>query len=602
MGLRVPSRALAVVALFARVSVAASAAGTADAATSASATVVSSAVDVPTTIDCDVLVVGGGTGGVAAAIAATRNGCSTVILEETDWLGGQLTSQGVSCPDEHSYIETCATASYGAFRRLVREYYQLGFRLSEKGRAQKPLNPGAGWVSHICHEPRAGLAAIDRLLRPAIDTGMLRVLTNASVTGVEARAGMVSKVEVRAPTGATSSSTATAASIVIHPRYVIEATPLGDFLEQAGVPFSVGMESQSETGEPHAYPGPPDPRGVQGFTYCFAVERRPVGENHTIAKPALYDRFNLKRRYGLNKSPMFEDKPGKASPFWMYRRLLAAELFDDPRIPSDIAMINWGSNDYHERDLIGASPAERAEILDEAKQQSLGFLYWLQTECPRDEGGKGYPEFKLRPDVMGTTDGLSKYPYIRESRRIRALKTVVEKEVTSNTSPHARAAHFDDTVGTAFYYMVDIHVCVGDPHPLGPKGWGVPPAKPFEIPLGALIPKTGGNVLAGGKNLGVTHVANGAYRMHPGEWSIGEAAGTLAAMCVEKATSPEQVRSTPRTPARSPKAVARAGRSDLLVHRLACERPVFRGARKYSPSSTAGHRMLTTSSSSRTPN
>ena len=57
-------------------------------------------------IECEVLVVGGGMGGVAAALAALRRGRQACLVEETDWLGGQSTAQGVSALDEHDLIET----------------------------------------------------------------------------------------------------------------------------------------------------------------------------------------------------------------------------------------------------------------------------------------------------------------------------------------------------------------------------------------------------------------------------------------------------------------------------------------------------------------
>lgn len=483
----------------------------------------------------DVLIVGGGTGGVSAAIAATRNGRSVVMLEETAWIGGQLTSQGLSCPDAHGDIETVSTSSFSAYRRLVRDYYTLGYRLSKAGREKTFFNPGDGWVSRLCHEPRAALAAINQLLKPATDAGYLRVYTNTVVTSATSTTGIVTEV-----TAERSSPTNPSAKEVLRfrPRYVIEATLVGDFLELAGVPFNVGLESQAQTGEPHAYPGDPDPRGVQGFTQCFAVEYRP-GESHIIAKPAMYETFLKQNRYTLNGYLFFNFHPANRSPFWTYRRMISSQLFDDARLPNDVAVINWGSNDYHDRDIIGASPAERLEILDEAKQLSLGFLYWMQTECPRDEGGKGYPELMLRPDVMGTTDGVAMAPYIRESRRIKARTTVVEQDL-HNTSPLVRARLFDDSVGIGNYYIIDLHACVGDPRPLAVRP-GNFTCKPFQIPLGAIIPATNSNVLAGQKNLGVTHVANGAYRMHPTEWNVGEAAGTLAAFCLENGVTPTEV-------------------------------------------------------------
>ena len=95
----------------------------------------------------DVLVVGGGLGGVAAALAALRSGRSVVLTEEFDWLGGQLTSQAVP-PDEHTWVEQFGvTASYRALRDGIREYYRRYYPLSAASRATAQLNPG--WVD-VC--------------------------------------------------------------------------------------------------------------------------------------------------------------------------------------------------------------------------------------------------------------------------------------------------------------------------------------------------------------------------------------------------------------------------------------------------------------------
>ncbi len=112
---------------------------------------------------------------------------------------------------------------------------------------------------------------------------------------------------------------------------------------------------------------------------------------------------------------------------------------------------------------------------------SLGFLYWLQTECPRDEGGFGYPELKLRADVMDTPDGLSKFPYIRESRRIKALTRIVEQDIVAELRPDATQAAWKESVGIGWYPM-DLHPAVGNPTSK------FEPTLPFQIPLGALIP------------------------------------------------------------------------------------------------------------------
>ena len=89
----------------------------------------------------DLLIVGGGTSGVAAALTALRLGLRVVLTEETDWLGGQLTAQAVP-PDENAWIETAdAPPGYAEFRNRVRDYYRrLGFQIALD-------DTGAGYAS-----------------------------------------------------------------------------------------------------------------------------------------------------------------------------------------------------------------------------------------------------------------------------------------------------------------------------------------------------------------------------------------------------------------------------------------------------------------------
>ena len=174
---------------------------------------------------------------------------------------------------------------------------------------------------------------------------------------------------------------------------------------------------------------------------------------------------------------------------------------------------------------------------------SLSFLYWLQTEVERPDGGKGWKGLRLRNDVMGTEDGLAKYPYVRESRRIKALFTVLEehvgKEQRASVSGLSRdelkAATFDDSVGIG-YYHIDLH-----PSSRGDNYIDFP-SLPFQIPLGALIPQNMENLLPANKNIGTTHITNGCYRLHPVEWSIGEAVGMLVPFALSKNVTPKQVR------------------------------------------------------------
>ncbi|MFQ3672880.1 MAG: FAD-dependent oxidoreductase [Aggregatilineales bacterium] len=475
--------------------------------------------------DVAVAIIGGSLGGVAAADPASVHPC--LLTEEAVWLGGQLTAQGVSAPDEHAYIETFgAPASYLRLRAAIRQTY-----IEREGAPaimaesvlgpNLPLNPGNGWVSRLCFLPARAAALFEQQLPVARLRGR--------VVSAEAEGGHVRSVTVEDASGAQHR---------IRARYFLDATDTGELLPLADVPFVTGAEARADTGEPHAHLMA-RPRESQGFTFCFAVEFC-AGEDHTIPKPEGYEAFRDSQPYtlsplGRDGQPvvyrMFDTSEQGNLPFWSYRRLHDGALLGG----NDIALINWISNDYHGGDILHAAPDERARYLDEAKRLSLGFLYWLQTECPRDDGGYGYPELKLRPDVMGTADGLSQQPYIRESRRIVACTRIAEQDITAEHNDGARARHVEDSVGVGWYAM-DLHPCVGNP-----SVSMYAPTRPFQIPLRALLPAMGGNLIAACKNIGTTHLTNGAYRLHPIEWAIGEAAGTLAAFCVEHDLTPAQV-------------------------------------------------------------
>src|SRR3989442_4393735 len=128
-------------------------------------------------LSCDVAVIGGGVGGCAAALAAARNGMRVILTEETDWVGGQLTSQAVP-PDEHAWIESFgATGSYREYRDRVRDYYRRNYPLTETARRRHDLNPGNGRVSRLTHEPRVSLAVIEEMLAPFVHDGPKTLLT-----------------------------------------------------------------------------------------------------------------------------------------------------------------------------------------------------------------------------------------------------------------------------------------------------------------------------------------------------------------------------------------------------------------------------------------
>lgn len=482
-------------------------------------------------VDCDIAVIGGSMGGVAAAVAAARAGYRVCLTEQTAWLGGQCTSQGVSALDEHAHIEQFGgTGLYYEFRNRIRAFYSDNYTLSQAAAGAMHLNPGAGWVSRLCFEPRAALAAILDMILPLIQEGRLEVYYQASVCGLEQSGGHIIRILLEQP--------AYNRRLSVRGAYFLDATDLGELLPVAGLPYAVGAESRDDTGEPHAREGPPAPALAQTFTFPFVVDYRP-GENHTIPKPVQYEHnrehqpYTLTLRYGSRDLTykMFQTAPELPGPFWTYRRILAAANFAPGQFEGDLAMVNWAGNDFHGGTIIDAAPHRRHQLLQNARHLALGLLYWLQTEVPRDKGGgHGYPELRLRHSVLGTADGLSQYPYVRESRRIRALTRVREQDVMAEYQQGARAALFGDSVGVG-WYPVDIHGQPGDTAATGPT-------RPFQIPLGAFVQNDVANLLPACKNLGVTHITNGCYRLHPVEWNTGEVAGRLAVHCLQRKTTP----------------------------------------------------------------
>ena len=226
---------------------------------------------------------------------------------------------------------------------------------------------------------------------------------------------------------------------------------------------------------------------------------------------------------------LYDTMPGTKGGLWTYRRLIDSAQFSSG-YATDLSMFNWPGNDYRESTIIDVPATQAAAALQDAKRVSLGFLHWVQTEAPAAGGRFGAPELKLRTDIMDTPDGLAKFPYIREARRIKALRTVVEQDVSVAFQNGPRGAHLADSVGVG-WYPIDIHRA-------GPDDVGIScRTRPFQIPLGALIPVRISNLLAAAKNIGTTHITNGCFRLHPVEWNIGEAAGALAAFCLDSGRS-----------------------------------------------------------------
>lgn len=494
-------------------------------------------------------------GGVGAALAIADAGIPVILTDEFEWLGGQLTSQAVPM-DEHPWVEEFGvTRRYRTLREGLRDWHRRNSPLTERARRIEHLNPGAGWVSKLCTTPDVGAAVIDDMLQPHVDSGLLRILKPARPVDATMDGDRVESITLeRLDTGA---------RVTIEADYFLDATEIGDLLPLTGTDYVVGFESRAQHGEPSA-PDQAQPENLQAVSWCFAMDHV-EGEDHTIDKPRRYEFFKelqpnfwgdrllswtfpdprslepVNRMFSPNPGDdpheVYADQskdPGNGN-LWTYRRIVAKDLLEPGTVASDVTLVNWPQIDYFVHPVVDSDDPEHH--LEESRQLALSFLYWMQTEAPRPDGGQGWPGLRLRPDIMGTDDGLAQAPYHREGRRIRALETVIEQDVTP-AEGRDTARKYTNSVGIGMY-RIDLHPSTGGDNYIDV------PSLPFQLPLGFLIPKRTINLLAAGKCSGTTHITNGCYRLHPVEWNTGEAAGLLATFCLANGLTPREVHQSP---------------------------------------------------------
>ena len=396
------------------------------------------------------------------------------------------------------------------------------------------------------------------MLAPHVSTGRLTLLLEHAAAAADVDGSRVRALTVR--------NLRTGNLRVLEAPYFIDATELGDLLPLTRTEFVTGCEGRAATGEPHM-PDRADGTNQQAFTAVFVMDFVP-GADGTIERPPDYAFWRdyvprltppwTGRLLGLASSHpqtlaprayAFDpvgDRKSDLFNLWRYRRIASRSNFLPNSYAGDLSTVNWPQNDYVRGNLVGVSDEERRRHVDGAKQLSLSLCYWLQTEAPRPDGKAGWRELRLRGDVVGTEDGLAKYPYVREARRIRAVTTIIEQHcgtdaraaATGSPASSVAAIEYPDSVGIGSY-RIDLH-----PTSAGDNYIDVA-SLPFQIPLGALLPVRMENLIPACKNIGTTHVTNGCYRLHPVEWNIGEAAGALAAFAQAQRVRPHAVRDTP---------------------------------------------------------
>lgn len=477
---------------------------------------------------CDIAIIGGTTGGVSAAWSASdtgKNQRKICIFEDTDWIGGQYSVQGV--PHEKK--------SSGFFSEKYTELLSL---LSPNA------NPNTGGFGHL---PEKGHIVSKEILERYEN---IKIFYNMELSDVD-----YDGEKINSTSFGDEKYTA---------EVYIDSTDTGEVLHIGNIPHTTGREPYEETLE----------APLQGFsegcpecsqlpTFTVAIEwdnpntdnRSCKSESECIDKGFLSDNyfFEKKDSYAENELqvpfvtqyfPQMEIPYYDIEDFFTYRRVYSEQSIPEryTLYEGDISMMNWFSHDFfklqsHDSNIFHGDI--ELKLLD-AKQISKEFIYYLWFDIrrfdidgvnPLDGSLYGYPNVKIRPDITHTEDGISKKPYIRESRRIIPYELITWELIADVPELQAFNWHAENSLGIGSYRM-DMRSPIGD----------VPRTrvltKNMQIPIGSIIPVNVSNLISGGKSLGVTHLTNGAYRVHEPEFNIGSAAGVLAAHVANENLSP----------------------------------------------------------------
>lgn len=429
----------------------------------------------------DVLVIGGGASGTAASIESARLGAKTVLVEEFSWLGGMLTSAGVSAIDGNNKLPS---GIWGEFRDSLINYYGSSQALS------------TGWVSEVLFEPSVGNMIFQTITHKEKN---LSICFNSTLQKVS-RENNIWTATINTPNG----------QLIVKSKILIDATELGDVAKMCGVKYDIGMEDRHITGEPAA--ADKAYNIIQDLTYVSIL--KDYHHDVTIPRPVDYDSI-LYSCCCIN--PLCKIDKGEGKPAWSPQGMITYG-----KLPNEKYMINWPAegNDYY-LNIIEMTPKERVEALKKAKSITMGFLYFLQTKL-------GMNTLGLADDEFPSSDKLPFIPYHRESRRIHGLVRFTENHIVSPYTQPDKLYRTNIAVGD---YPVDHHHGKYNGEEKLPD-LAFHPVPSYGLPLGTLIPQNADGLIIAEKSISVSNIANGATRLQPVVLQIGQAAGTLAALSV----------------------------------------------------------------------
>lgn len=437
----------------------------------------------------DVIIIGGGASGTTAAVQAARLGVKVVVVEETVWLGGMLTSAGVSAIDGNHRLPS---GLWGEFRQHLYDHYG------------GPAAVETGWVSNTLFEPSVG----NRILKKMVaEESNIEVLYESKWSNVQ-RTDQGWRVEVKPKSGR---------KITLEGKVLIDATELGDVMASLDVPYYLGMDSKSLTNEPFALEEGNDI--VQDLTYVITLRDFGEGADKTIKRPKNYNKEEFDGCCDVSDPATFNQDNNDCFKMLTYGRL-----------PNNKFMINWPKkgNDIY-LNIVEKTPTERAKLLEEAKQMTLRFVYYIQHEL-------GFKNLGIDYDEYPTKDGFPMIPYHRESRRLQGKSLFALQHVmTPFDTPEA---YYRTGVVVGDYTIDHHHYKYGNAPEIDFVKIRVPS---YNVPMGSLIPKNFEGLIVAEKSIGVSNIVNGATRLQPVVLGIGQASGVIAALAVKNNLQPSQV-------------------------------------------------------------
>ncbi len=531
--------------------------------------------------ECSVVVVGGSLGGVAAASGAMRLGAKTCLIELSPWLGGQISSGGVSAVDESLTMRSKEnySQSWIEFKNLIEQQTVELPAWSHISSPLKVADINSCWVGKLCFPPKAGVAAVEKLLQSSSQfapgsrwetsvafKGASFDSTGQQITAIHA-VRRIAHDRNYIPKGRFSQELTSwygwfddevfqKVPVRLQPpangrMIVIDATDTGELVGWAGIPHRLGSEAKTTTGETNAAPKD-NPQCTQAFTFPFVLAIRDDGglsRSQLAINPSGISKEEHRRDYSLHGFPIFTGRS-----FFNYRRIISLHNPSDPFVDSpklgDMTLVNWNrGNDWNlmnppliltQEQIITSGQRQNwmggvsTIALYAAEDHALLFAQWLiETQT------KTLPLAYLSgsESLMGTVSGLSMVPYIREGRRILGRKAYAQDEFMMREADiridMSGGRDFSSSVVATTHYDVDLHGCRyrnWEPSNEAAKA----PAReflvrqPILIPLESLIPQRIDNLLIGGKSVAVTHIVNAVTRVHYSEWGIGSAAGVTA--------------------------------------------------------------------------